>query len=320
MRKVSWVLMAFLFLAVRTAGAGVRRPPRAPASGAVQPTESAALFVGIREFAYDPTLTEVRYAVDDAVDLAYVLAVDGETHLVPPERVVLALSGQPQKHESQERLKALVAAGASVRTAGQSDILTLLESQSRAVGRNGILIVAFATHGISEGGVQYLLTAQSLVRHRQTTIAESEVRDIITRAGVPRSLILLDACRQNLTTERGTDPDPRSAAVALRRGMGEISGQVVFSAAAIGEYAYDDDVRRNGVFTAAVIDGLRCGASTDSRGFVTVETLSAYVEERVLSWVQIHRDPSVRRATQLQFEGRSKSMPLSTCTGRNRHQ
>jgi hypothetical protein len=280
--------------------------------------ESAALFVGVRYFPYDPRLTEVKYAVDDAVDLAYVLAVDGETHLVPPERVVLALSGQPQKPKSQQNLDALISAGASVHTAGQSDILTLLESQSRAVGRNGILIVAFATHGISEDGTQYLLTAESLVQHRETAIAESKVRDIITRAGVPRSIILLDACRQNLTSDRAGVPDPRSAAAALRRVMGDVNGQVVFSAAAAGEYAYDDDVRRNGVFTAAVIDGLRCGASTDSRGFVTVETLSSYVEERVLSWVQKHRDPTVRRATQLQFEGRAKSMPLATCDGRGR--
>ena len=318
MRKVPWFCVALLFLFDRTAVAGVRRPQRTPGSAAVQPMESAALFVGVRYFPYDPRLTEVKYAVDDAVDLAYVLAVDGETHLVPPERVVLALSGQPQKPKSQQNLDALISAGASVHTAGQSDILTLLESQSRAVGRNGILIVAFATHGISEDGTQYLLTAESLVQHRETAIAESKVRDIITRAGVPRSIILLDACRQNLTSDRAGVPDPRSAAAALRRVMGDVNGQVVFSAAAAGEYAYDDDVRRNGVFTAAVIDGLRCGASTDSRGFVTVETLSSYVEERVLSWVQKHRDPTVRRATQLQFEGRAKSMPLATCDGRGR--
>jgi hypothetical protein len=317
-RKVPWFCVALLFLFDGTAVAGVRRPPQTPESAAVQPMESAALFVGVRHFSYDPHLTEVKYAVDDAVDLAYVLAVDGETHLVPPERVVLALSGQPQKPKSQQNLDALISAGASVHTAGQSDILTLLESQSRAVGRNGILIVAFATHGISEDGTQYLLTAESLVQHRETAIAESKVRDIITRAGVPRSIILLDACRQNLTSDRAGAPDPRSAAAALRRVMGDVNGQVVFSAAAAGEYAYDDDVRRNGVFTAAVIDGLRCGASTDSRGFVTVETLSSYVEERVLSWVQKHRDPTVRRATQLQFEGRAKSMPLATCDGRAR--
>jgi hypothetical protein len=97
--------------------------------------------------------------------------------------------------------------------------------------------------------------------------------------------------------------------------MGDVSGQVVFSAATAGEYAYDDEERGNGVFTAAVIDGLRCGATTDARGFVTVETLSAFVEERVLSWVQKHRDPEIRHATQLQFEGRAKMMPLSACAG-----
>lgn len=288
---------------------------RDPGRGAVQPMESAAVFVGIRDFTYDATLTEVPFAVDDAIDLAYVLAVDGSTHLVPPERVILALSGEPQKPRSRQNLDALIAAGAAVREAGQSDILTILETQSRAVGTNGILIVSFATHGISEGGTQYLLTAHSLLHHRETTIAESTVRDIITRAGVPRSLILLDACRQNLTTGRTGGPDPRSAAGTLRSVMGDVSGQVVFSAATTGEYAYDDDVRGNGVFTAAVIDGLRCGATTDSRGFVTVETLSAFVEERVLAWVQKHRDPDLRHATQLQFEGRSKMMPLSVCSG-----
>jgi caspase domain-containing protein len=315
-RTVPCIFMAVLFLFDGAAIAGVRRPPRDPAAGEVEPMESAAVFVGIREFTYDSTLTEVPYAVDDAIDLAYVLAGEGKTHLVPPDRIILALSGQPQKPSSRLNLDALIAAGASVREAGQSDILTILEAQSRAVGTNGILIVSFATHGVSEDGAQYLLTAHSLVHHRETTIAESTVQDIITQAGVPRSLILLDACRQNLTSGRTGGADPRSAAGELQRVIGDVTGQVVFSAAAAGEYAYDDDVRGNGVFTAAVIDGLRCGASTDSRGFVTVETLSAFIEDRVLSWVQKHRDPDIRRATQLQFEGRAKTMPLSTCGNR----
>jgi len=59
--------------------------------GSILP-QSAALFIGVRDYVYDDTLTEVRYAVDDAIDLAYVLAIDRETRLVTPERVVLALS------------------------------------------------------------------------------------------------------------------------------------------------------------------------------------------------------------------------------------
>jgi len=248
-----------------------------------------------------------------AIDLAFALSLDGKMHLVEPARMILALSGVPQKPQSQGKLKALVDAGAQVRGAGQSDVLTLLERQTAAAGRKGILIVAFATHGVSDEGTQYLLTASSLLRHRETALSENKVRDIASHSDAARSLIIVDACRQKLTSDsRDGEPDPRSAA-PLIRGMAGVTGQVVFSAAAAGEYAYDDDALRNGVFTAAVVDGLGCGARTDQRGFITVDTLATYVEDRVLSWVQKNRDPRARRATQLNCEGRTKTMPLAIC-------
>src|SRR5258708_4594744 len=40
------------------------------------PAQSAGLFVGVRRFANDSELAEVRYAVDDAADLAFTLALD----------------------------------------------------------------------------------------------------------------------------------------------------------------------------------------------------------------------------------------------------
>lgn len=121
------------------------------------------------------------------------------------------------------------------------------------------------------------------------------MREIVSDARVPRALILLDACRQRLTSDaRSVDRDPRSAA-ALLRDLAAVNGQVVFSAAAPGEYAYDDHDRKNGVFTAVLIDGLRCAATTDSRGYVTVDTLKAYVEEQVLSWIQKNRDHDANR-------------------------
>ncbi|HWW61543.1 MAG TPA: caspase family protein, partial [Thermoanaerobaculia bacterium] len=253
------------------------------------------------------------YAVDDAVDLAYAVALDPATRLVAPERVVLALSGDPQKPQSKANLAALLAAKAVQRPARQSDVITLLESQSRAVGENGMLFVAFATHGINQEGLQYLLMEDSLIEHVGTRLSEAKVREIVSRARVPRSVILVDACRQQLTADtRNGEPDPRSAA-ALMNDLASVSGQVVLSAAAAGGYAYDDDELRNGVFTAAVIDGLRCRASTDVRGYVTIDTLATYVETRVLDWVRQHRDRDARRATQLYSEGSSKTMPLSIC-------
>ena len=73
--------------------------------------QSAALFVGIRRFTHDSQVAEVPYAVDDAVDLAFSLSLDLDSRLVEPGRVVLALSGEPRKPESQQRLSALAGGG-----------------------------------------------------------------------------------------------------------------------------------------------------------------------------------------------------------------
>lgn len=296
---------------------GVRPPDRVPRAkaGAFDPRESAALFVGVRQFSKDSTLADVRYAVDDAVDLAFVLSLEGRRPLVEPTRVLLALSGEPQKPESRERLAKLVAEGARTRRAEQADVINALEEQANAAGDNGMFIVAFATHGVSYDGTQYLLASTSVLRHRETAISENKIRDIASLSDAGRSLILVDACREQLTTDqRSGTADDRSAASLIEAMSGTI-GQVVLSAAAAGQFAYDDNERRNGVFTAAVIDGIRCGAPTDPQGLVTVETLAAFVEQQVRTWIRKHRDRSIASATQMAYAGGARSMPLAACRG-----
>lgn len=319
MRQLFCIFVALWMSSGFTAIAGVTRLGTAVKPGApVLVAESAALFVGIRNFPFDRSLAEVKYAVDDAVDLAHLLAIESKPNLVEPRRVVLALSGRAQKPQSRRNLETLLAAGAVQRSAAQSDILQLLGTQARAVGPNGVLFVSFATHGISHAGTLHLLTASSLLAHYEAgSVTEPKLREIISRAGVARALILLDACRQRLVADkRGEDPDSRSAA-ALLRALGDINGQVVFSAAAVGDYAYDDDQRMNGVFTGAVMDALRCQASPNEQGFVTVDSLADYVERSVLDWVQKNRNHHARRATQLVCEGRAKRMPLAVCPTRS---
>jgi len=303
--------------------AGVRKvsDPDLPPPGPAAASDSAALFVGVRTFPEDETLTEVQYAVDDAIDLAYAMSMARRPALVNPDRIVLALSGSPDKAESKRNLEVLKAAGAMVAQARHEDILKLLRRQANAVGKNGLLIVAFATHGMNDEGTQHLLTASSLLQDPETSVTETKVREIVSKARVPRSLILIDACRERLTSDiRTGTASPHSSAAQLMQELGQMRGQVILSAAVAGQYAYDDDTRRNGVFTAAVIDALQCAAASDENGFVTVEALSRYVEERVLTWIQKHRDPEATRATQVSFEGRSGLMPLSVCSSAARRE
>lgn len=311
MRQLFCVFVALL---CASAGAGVGRWNEVQQAKTIDPKKSAALFVGVRDFPWDTTLAKVPYAVDDAVDLAYEFTMEQRQALVDAKRVVLALCGEPQKAESQEKLKTLLAAGATRSPATQSDILNLLESQSRSVGSGGIFIAAFATHGVSDEGTQYLLTASSMLGHfHRTALTDAEIRETISRNGVARSLIFIDACRERLVKDRRSgDVDPRSVATFFRS-ISKITGQVVFSAAPGGGYAYDDEERRNGVFTAAVIEGLRCGARANESGFITVDALHSYVESHVLAWLQAHKNRDAKTATQWTSEGNSKELPLSIC-------
>ncbi len=108
MRQFFSVLVALCVAAGAQGGVRKVKPgDHRDRSGTVHPAESAALFVGVREFTYDETLSDVPYAVDDAVDLAYAVAFDGKPRLVDTTRVILALSGEPQKPQSRRKLEQL---------------------------------------------------------------------------------------------------------------------------------------------------------------------------------------------------------------------
>ncbi len=295
-----------------TRGVRMLHDKDAPAPRSFDPQQSAALFVGVRKFTRDENILEVPYAADDAVDLAYRFALDRRIALVSPSRVVIALSGRPQKEESKRRLDALEQAGATIEKTGPSDILMLLQRQAALAGRDGLLIVSIATHGyVGRDGVPYILGSTSLFQYPETALPTPKLFDIASASGASRSLFFIDACRERLSEGARAGASAATAAPLISR-MGHVDGQVVFYAAAAGGYAYDDD--GNGVFTKAVLEGLSCKAAF-AHGAVTVETLRTFVERYVRTWIRQHRDLTIAAATQISTDGDSKNMPLCVCAG-----
>ena len=300
------------------------RPRGTPGSRSVQPVQLAGmhatpvfsrdaatgLFVGVRSFPHDSTLT-VPYAVDDAIDLAHRFSLDARVGLIPPARVVLALSGAPQKEESKRRLRELKDACARiVNDATSGDIHHLLKEQSARAGDNGLLVLSIATHGFQKDGDAYILGSTSDFGAPETSLRIATILDVAAQA--KRSLIFIDACRDRIgQTSRGGEPDPAAAAPHIER-MARVQGQAIFYAAAAGGYAFDDPIRGNGVFTAAVLDGLNCQASSP-RGTVLVETLHTYVDREVRRWIRDNDKPPANPATQVSMEGETRNMPLSQC-------
>jgi hypothetical protein len=281
---------------------------------AFHPEQSAALFVGVQYFSKDKALPNVPFSIDDAIDLAYRFVMEPNSRLVDPRRVVLALAGTARKDESKRRLNELIAAGAQQRSATQEDILEALKSQAALVGEDGIFIVSFATHGFNDHGVMLMLASDSVHENHETTISDTTVKEVAGSAGGHRSLVLFDACREpEGRGAQGSDVGPLPPAPIINA-MAHIRGQVTMYAAAAGQFAYDDPDRRNGVFTAAVIDGLQCGAVTDARGLITADALTEHVEKQVGAWIRKNRDAGRESAIQYNLDGLARNMPLAACT------
>lgn len=295
----------------------VRLLTGAPGSASTQfdRRQSAGLFVGVSCFT-SGAIEGVPFASDDAVDLAYVFAFERRVRLVPPRRVMLVLSGDPVKPESREHLRVLRDAGAEVRyRADAPDILASLREQAAAAGRDGMLIVSLATHGFLRDGNGYILGARSVVHDPATMLGVADVFETIASSSAQRSLVFVDACRERmLKGRRSVIASAMSGAPPLERRRARTRGQAVFYAAAAGESAYDDFTARNGVFTKAVIEGVKCGAAK-SGGFVTADTLASFVGRTVQTWIRDNRDPNVGSATQSVIDGEARNMPLAQCWG-----
>lgn len=239
------------------------------------------MFIGVSQFE-DPRFAPVPFAVDDAVDLAFVFSVN--LGLIRPEKCVLALAGEPHKPESTERLQHLLAAGAQQRPATFTDIYSLLSCQHTVGQTRGLFVAVVATHCLSDQGNDFLIAADSLwERVAKTGVAVDELFSEVARAKALQRLVFLDAFRR------------RALSLRLSDAIGNAARQVVLASARLGGLAYDDHERKNSVFTAAVVDGLLGKAPADSEGFITIRTLADYIDQHVLEWVKAHGSEHAQR-------------------------
>jgi hypothetical protein len=276
-------------------------------------SESVGVFVGVRHFE-DKKFAEVPYAVDDAVDLAYLFSI--ELELVHPRHVVLAIKGIPQKPESQDRLETLRSSGAAIKTPTLSGIYEILETHFPTSGTEGLLILSVASHGFSAQGEDYLVASDSRRNHISSTgIKVAEVLDDVARAKSPRRIVLLDACRERLSSETragGADKESKMGE-AFAKAIANAEGQVILSGTTLGGYSYDDHKKQNGVFSAAVKSGLLGRAEPNEEGFITASSLVSYTNNQVIEWVKQNRSGETGnvRGIESRLGGEAAGMPLA---------
>ena len=91
----------------------------------------------------------------------------------------------------------------------------------------------------------------------------------------------------------------RELFVNLQRG----SGAIVISSASGLEFAYESGRYRNGLFTYALLEGLRGQADTNADQVIQVSELRDYVTGRVQKLSKNHQTPTARREN-LEFDFR----------------
>ncbi|MEM8995366.1 MAG: hypothetical protein AAGF23_11305, partial [Acidobacteriota bacterium] len=263
----------------------------------------------MRHFEKRREFKSITYAVDDAVDLAYLFSCD--LGLLEASRLWLAVSGKPDKPQSRARLKALREAGSRLLEPTRSKILRRLHRMGGETTVNGLLIVSFATHGFSDGTAHQLAAYDSVQGIlADTGVGVPRVLRGLKQSKAERKLLIVDACQELLVerSSRGSAGDPTAAFIEA---FEQAKGLVSMVAAPEGALAFDDQRLGNGVFSAAILEGLRGAAAETSYGYITPATLLDYVESSVGAWYRERdlEDPGISS----QAEGKLRSLPLASC-------
>lgn len=275
------------------------------------PADSAGLFIGVNQFD-DEELTDLQFAVDDAIDLAKTLVDLG---LLTPRRVRFALSGQPLKPATSKALTELIAAGATREEASKSRVLKLLEQVAAESGARGILFVQACSHGFDVDEQGYIALKESVRSELEDTglkVATVQ-RKLRGPEGNPtravRRLLFVDACRNKAVR-------PPGAARAISSNVSSQSfidafkssrGQASLLAADVGRFSYESE--GNGLFTRSVISGLRGAAPAGPDGVLTLAELSDYVGRAVMEGSRAYGDQY--QVTKPDIPSDAASIPLA---------
>ena len=236
-----------------------------------------ALIIGVDQYT-DKQITPLTSATNDAKLLAKALV---ENAGFGTDQVVVLTTDQPPDRQPTRRL-----------------ILKELSNLARLAshyGKDGLLLVAFAGHGIERAEQAFLLPSDAIVTDDVSLLEESavslaRVHDWIRSKQVGQVVVLLDACRTDPTASRSLKPNRLTP--SYTRGLSfdivnhEVEAFATIYATGRDQQAYENLRKKQGFFMEAVVEALR-GAAANEKGLVTLGGLLDYVEKTVPKRVSI---------------------------------
>ena len=219
----------------------------APPAKEEQKPDLYLLAIGINEYASNPDYN-LRYAVSDS------------------NRIIASFKAQEGK-----RFKEVKALSIFDNEAAKKNILYNIKDFFKQAGRNDIVALFIASHGVTEDGVYYFLPSDTIFTEDENFDTKSAVSivELIDALDIPgRKIIMLDTCHSG-----GVDTN-RLVHNLRNRSM------VIFTAAQEDQLARENGLYSGGLFTTGITEGL--GGKAAENGVVMINKLKEYVSERVM--------------------------------------
>jgi uncharacterized caspase-like protein len=233
-----------------------------------------ALVIGVDEY-QDTQINKLEGASNDAKAIVEALIKYAG---FPRDQVVLLTSDQPTERKPT-----------------RGNILRRLSNLRTAVPKDGLLLLAFAGHGIERGDQAYLLPSDAQLSGdvsllEDTAINVDEIRRRIQQTGVGQVVMLLDACRNDPSAGRG-DADNRltrrfTQAFNFEERNSDVKAFVTLYATDVGYRAYEYKEKKQGYFTWALVEALS-GAAANEKGEVTLNGVISFLQEAVPKRISI---------------------------------
>ncbi|HLG14291.1 MAG TPA: caspase family protein [Blastocatellia bacterium] len=262
------------------------------------------LIIGIDQY-QDSQISKLEGASNDARKLADALV---QFAGFPADQVTLLTSEQPLD-----------------KWPTRAKILSRLSILRSSVPPDGLLLVAFAGHGIERGKQAYLLPMDAQINAdmallEDTAINVDRMRNLIAETGVQQVVLIVDACRNDPAAGRG-DSDNKLTETYVRgfnfkeHNKG-ISSFVTLYATKIGYRAYEYKEKKQGYFTWALVEAL-AGAAANDKGEVTLGGLVSYLQEVVPRRTRLELGDSKQQQPYALIEGyRADELIISVVSAR----
>lgn len=215
--------------------------------------DRVAIIVGIDQYNPKSGFRPLKYAVADAKALAELFKEQGYI-------VKLLLNDEAKRGFI---LDAIVSA---------SDLLISPE------GKQGTLVFVFTGHGFADSNnINYLgVDGTTATRLSSTGLSLNEVKKEILKSGARRSMMFIDACRDNpIKAKTGNNPGFKD--------LRESEGLNILYSTGQGRFSYEAPALEHGIFSYFLLQGLQ-GKAAQKDGLILFGDLANYVSKEVKRW------------------------------------